>query len=104
MNRLVNKKFALNTIAQVALVSALSISANTAFAQTAEKPAAAPAEQAAASTIKIGFVNTEKLLIESDPAQEPEAISMPVQIPKVLKKLKLKLKKNSKNVTLTYKS
>ena len=73
MNRLVNKKFALNTIAQVALVSALSISANTAFAQTAEKPAAAPAEQAAASTIKIGFVNTEKLLRESVPAKEAEA-------------------------------
>ena len=73
MNRLVNKKFALNTIAQFALVSALSVSATTAFAQTAEKPAAEPAGQAAATTIKIGFVNTEKLLRESAPAKEAEA-------------------------------
>ena len=76
MNRLVNTKFALNTIAQLALVSVLSVSATTAFAQTAQKPAAAPAsesaEQAAVTTIKIGFVNTEKLLRESTPAKEAE--------------------------------
>lgn len=76
MNRFVNNKFALNTITQFALTTVLSVSASVAMAQTtatpAEKPAATAASNDAVVGVKIGFVNTEKLLRESTPAKEAE--------------------------------
>lgn len=68
-------------IMKALLVLSFGASASVALAQTTAKPASKPAaEKPAASeqtksqaAIKIGFVNTEKLLRESAPAKEAEA-------------------------------
>lgn len=60
-----------NSIAKTVLASALGLSVTVAFAQDA-KPAEKSAQASVVSHIKIGFVNTEKLLRESAPAKEAE--------------------------------
>lgn len=64
----VKSKVILGNVTKALLVVAMGASANISMAQEAAKPAAA--QQA---SIKIGFVNTEKLLRESAPAKEAEA-------------------------------
>ncbi len=66
--RSTKSKVVVNALTKTLLAVAIGASANMALAQDAAKPAS---EQQ--STIKIGFVNTEKLLRESAPAKAAEA-------------------------------
>lgn len=64
-------KGSVSRIMKALVAVSLGVSASVASAQTAAKPAAEKAKPQVA--IKIGFVNTEKLLRESVPAKEAEA-------------------------------
>ncbi len=81
---LANTKFNKRTIAQLLVASVLGVSASSvAFAQTAGKAAdkksttsgstASASQSAPVSNIKIGFVNTEKILRDSAPAKDAQA-------------------------------